>query len=122
MTVRLSRQRKNRPEKSGGSRSHQSRVPQGIGPRLGFLGALVLVLLISAIANAALQPELVMPMVVGAFLTLAGTFGLMGWRSLQSRDAHEVTCGDVAGALTLIGFFAAATIDSDQMLRLMQSK
>ena len=35
-------------------------------------------------------------------------------------NPDNVTYRDVAGALTLIGLCAAATIDSDQMMRLAQ--
>ena len=36
-------------------------------------------------------------------------------------DPDNVTYADVAGALTLIGLCAAATIDPEQMVRLVES-
>jgi hypothetical protein len=35
-------------------------------------------------------------------------------------NRNQVTYADVAGALTLIGLCAAATIDPDQMVRLVE--
>ena len=62
-----------------------------------------------------------MPVVATLFLAFAATFGAIAWRRGR-MDAGDVTYRDVAGALTLIGLCAAATIDPEQMMRLVQSR
>ena len=65
------------------------------------------------------RPDAVMPMVSTLLLLLAGAFGA-DRVAPGPMDPDDVTYRDVAGALTLIGLCAAATIDSDQMMRLVQ--
>ena len=70
---------------------------------------------------AMLPPDAVMPVVSTLLLVLAAVFALIAWRHGR-MDPDNVTYRDVAGALTLIGLCAAATIDSDQMMRLRNCK
>jgi glutamine phosphoribosylpyrophosphate amidotransferase len=62
-----------------------------------------------------------MPIVATLFLALACVLGLVAWRH-RGEDAAGITYADAAGALTLIGFFAAATIDPDQLVWLVESR
>ena len=93
------------------------RAHAGIGPLLGFAAALLVGLAAWAAARAALSPDAVVPVVSTLLLVLAGLFGVTAWRN-GKMDPGNVTYADVAGALTLIGLCAAATIDPEQMIRL----
>ncbi len=62
-----------------------------------------------------------MPVVATLFLGFAAAFGALAWWR-GWLDSGDVTYRDIAGALTLIGICAAATIDPEQMMRLMQSR
>ena len=60
-----------------------------------------------------------MPLVSTLLLVLAASFGATAWwRGWMDPDG--VTYRDVAGALTLIGLCAAATIEPEQMMRIVQ--
>ena len=61
-----------------------------------------------------------MPVVATLFLGFAAVMAMFGRRN-RGLDSGRVTYADVAGALTLIGLCAAATIDPDQMVRLVES-
>jgi hypothetical protein len=61
-----------------------------------------------------------MPVVATLFLGFAAVLAMVGRRN-RDLDSNQVTYADVAGALTLIGLCAAATIDPDQMVRLVES-
>lgn len=104
---------------------HQERIsatgsPGGFGPQVGFAFATIAGFAVWGAAIALLPPDAVMPAVASLFLTFAAAFAVIAW--LRGRmNPNGVTYRDVAGVLTLIGICAAATIDSDQMIRLMQS-
>jgi len=102
------------------ARWDQSRGIAGIGPQVGFAGAIFAGFAAWAASSAMLPPDAVMPLVSTLFLILAGAFAVVAWRR-RLMDPRTVTYLDVAGALTLIGLCAAATIDADQMIRLVQS-
>lgn len=91
------------------------------GPRAGFLGATLTGFAAWGISQAMLPFDMVMPFVATLFLVLAALLGLVAWRH-RDMDPADVTYADAAGALTLIGFFAAATIDPDQLVRLVESR
>ena len=59
-----------------------------------------------------------MPVIATLLLAFSAAFSVVAWR-YRDMDPEQVTYADVAGALTLIGLCAAATIDSDQMIRLL---
>jgi hypothetical protein len=98
--------------------SGQDNDPLGISPQLGFAAVTFAAFaawsgLIVTIAN-----DLVMPVIATLFLVAAATFGAVAWRR-RGEDPTRVTYADVAGALTLIGLFAASTIDPDQLVRVV---
>jgi hypothetical protein len=101
------------------ARWDRHRESAGIGPQLVFAGAIGAGLAAWAVSQAMLPLDAVMPVVSTLLLVLAGAIAVIarlhGW-----MDPNNVTYHDVAGALTLIGLGAAATIDADQMMRLMQ--
>ncbi|MDQ8729423.1 hypothetical protein [Bradyrhizobium sp. LHD-71] len=96
------------------------------GPQAGFLGATIIALATWSVSQAMLPPDMVMPLVATLFLVLAAGIGTVAWRRRRVEGTQvasaQVTYADVAGALTLIGFFVAATIDPDQLVRLVESR
>lgn len=91
------------------------------GPRAGFLAATIIGFGALGIARAWLSADAVMPVVATLFLVMAVVVSAIAWAS-RRLDPAQVTYADVAGALALIGFFAAATIDPDQLLRLLDAR
>lgn len=92
----------------------------GTDPRLGFAVASLACAVVWVFSTRTLPPEAVMPAVTTALLGFAALFGAIAWRRGR-MDSASVTHADVAGALTLVGLCAAATIDPDQMVRLVQA-
>ena len=87
-------------------------------PRLGFAVAIIACALGWAVAIRMLPPDAVVPAVSTLVLCFAALFGAIAWRRGRINPAN-VTYTDVAGALTLIGLFAAATIEPEQLVRLV---
>jgi hypothetical protein len=85
---------------------------------LVFAGAVFLGFAVWGISSATFSADLVMPLVATTFFALAAALGLVAWR-YRGMDPNRVTYADVAGALTLIGVFAAAAIEPEQMIRLV---
>jgi hypothetical protein len=120
MTRKVSLQRKHQPTSVPQSGRHPARERASIGPQLGFAAAILLSFVALSTARVTLPPDAVMPAISTLVLVLAAAFGLIAWRA-RATDPNNVTYVDVAGALTLIGLCAAATIDPDQMVRLVSS-
>ncbi|HKS61701.1 MAG TPA: hypothetical protein VJT13_08395 [Xanthobacteraceae bacterium] len=97
----------------------RSAKPGGIGAHLGYAAVILAGVAVWGFSRATLQPDLVMPLVSTLLLALAALFGVAAWWR-GWMDPNGVTFRDVAGALTLIGLCAAATIEPDQMLRIIQ--
>ena len=89
----------------------------GVGPQLGFATAALAGLVAGSLTAPA---DLMMPVVATLLLTFAAGFAVIAWRR-RDEDPARVTYADVAGALTLIGLCAAATIDPDQLARIVES-
>lgn len=95
---------------------HRARV--GFGPRALFAATAVAGLGLWLASRALLSPDAVVTVVATVFLALAAVVGVIAW--LRGRmDPDNVTYTDVAGALALIGLCAAATVDPEQMVRLV---
>ena len=89
----------------------------GVGPQLGFAATTVAGLVAGFVTTPA---DLMMPVVATLLLTFAAGFAVIASRR-RDEDPARVTYADVAGALTLIGLCAAATIDPDQLARIVES-
>jgi hypothetical protein len=102
---------------SFGPRSHHAGAP--LGPRAVFVGAVVVGFGAWGVFQATLSPDLVMPLVATVFFVLAAVLGPLAWLR-RGMSPLNVTYTDVVGALTLIGVFAAAAIEPEQMVRLIE--
>ena len=91
-----------------------------IGPQLGFAAAAFASLAVGSGLIVTISAHLMMPVVATLLLALAAGFAAVAWRR-RDEDPTRVTYADVAGALTLIGLCAAATIDPDQLARIVES-
>jgi hypothetical protein len=94
------------------------RARVGFGPQELFAAAAVAGFALWIASRALLSPDAVVPVVATVFLALAAVVGVIAWRRGR-MNPDNVTYTDVAGALTLIGVCAAATIDPEQMVRLV---
>jgi hypothetical protein len=94
--------------------------PADTDPRLGFAVAILACAVVWVASTRALPSDAVMPAVSTVLLGFAALFGVIAWRRGRT-DSANVTHADVAGALTLVGLCAAATIEPDQMVRLVQA-
>ena len=92
--------------------------PLGIGPQLGFTATTLAGFAAWSGLVASIPRDLVIPAIATMFLLAATIFAVVAWRR-RGEDPNRVTYADVAGALTLIGLFAAATIDPDQLVRIV---
>jgi hypothetical protein len=92
----------------------------GIGPQLGFAAAALAGLAAGSGLVVTISADLMMPVVATLLLAFAAGFATIAWRRRDENPAR-VTYADVAGALTLIGLCAAATIDPDQFARIVES-
>ena len=88
-----------------------------VGPQRVFAAAALAGFAAWVGSRAMLPADAVVPVVSTLILLLAATIGVIAWRRGR-MNPDNVTYADVAGALTLIGLCAAATIDPDQLIRL----
>ena len=105
-------------ESTSPARWHRERAT--VGPQRVFAAAALAGFAAWAGSRAVLSADAVIPVVSTLFLLLAATIGVIAWRRGR-MNPDNVTYADVAGALTLIGLCAAATIDPEQMVRLVES-
>jgi hypothetical protein len=89
----------------------------GIGPQLGFAAATLSGFAAWSGLVMTTSRDLAMPVLATLFFLFAATFAFNAWRRRGLEDPLRVTYADVAGALTLIGLFAASTIDPDHLVR-----
>lgn len=106
------------------SKQHSERRtdPLGIGPQLGFAAATFAGFAAWSGLIVTVSNEMIMPTLATMFLAFAAGFAAIAWRRRGGEDPTRVTYADVAGALTLIGLFAASTIDPDQLVRIIQAE
>ena len=101
-----------------GPHTGQQSHPLGYGPQLGFAVAVVVGFVAWSGLIVPIPGHFGMPLLATLFLIFAAVFGVIAWRH-RHEDPARVTYADVAGALTLIGLFAACTIDPDQLVRIV---
>lgn len=100
-----------------GSRVHQLHQP--LGPQLAFFAAVLLGAGVLAYSATSLSPDAAFPLLSVVLFGSAVLVALPAWRRSAPAPRAAVTYWDVAGALVLIGIFAGAMVEPDQMVRLM---
>ena len=91
------------------------------GPPTVFAIAVLATFAVLAIAAATQPRDIVLPLLSTLLFVMAALVALLAWTHRRAFGQDQVTYWDVAGALTLIGICAAATIEPDQMVRFLQS-
>ncbi len=91
---------------------------RAVSPELYFAAALIAALAAFTYALTVLSPDWIMPIVATVFLGSAVLVALFA-REQPKLRTDRISHRDVAGALVLIGICAAAGIDGDQMLRVL---
>jgi hypothetical protein len=94
--------------------------PLGIGPQLAFAAAIFAGLVAWIGLLMTLAADLVVPMVATLLFVFAAALAGVAWLRGSANHAN-VTYADVAGALTLIGICVAATIEPEQLARIVAS-
>jgi hypothetical protein len=72
------------------------------------------------ISTTILPSDLSFALSSATLLVIAASVALLDLSRGRSRRGSEVTYWDVAGALTLLGLCAAALVDPEQMVRLVE--
>lgn len=104
-----------------GPRTHSRSEPLGHGPQIGFAIAVIAGFAAWSGFIVPIDTALAMPVFATLLLAFALAFGIVAWR-YGTADPTRVTYADVAGALTLIGLFAAATIEPEQLAGLVADR
>jgi hypothetical protein len=96
--------------------------PGTSGPVLIFTGSVAIALMALAVAGTAMPRDFALATVSTVFFAIAALVALFAWRAHKPQTRDTLSYWDVAGALTLIGICAAAFLDSDQIIRLIESR
>ena len=92
----------------------------GNGPRLAFAASILAGLAAWAALIITTTPHLALPAAATLMLVVAAGLAALA-RRREREDPTRVTYMDVAGALTLIALCVAATIEPEQLVRLVES-
>jgi hypothetical protein len=92
----------------------------GNGPRLAFAASILAGLAAWVALITTTSAHFAVPAVATLLFVLAAALALLAWCH-DGEDPVRVTYTDVAGALTLIGLCVAATIEPEQLVRLVES-
>ena len=90
----------------------------GIGPQLTFAAAIFAGLTTWIVLSTTVTADLVVPIMATLSFGFAAALAVVAWLRFNENPAR-VTYADVAGAITLIGVCIAATIEPEQMLRIV---
>jgi hypothetical protein len=90
-------------------------APTTSGPPLVFVAALATAVAAAAVLDQ--SKEQMVPATSALLFLLAAVVALIAW--LRSVPSRHLTYWDVAGGLTFIGICLAATVEPEQMVRLV---
>ena len=93
-----------------------------LGPPLAFFAAIVATAVTAGTAAGTLPWDAVLPLIATVLFIFAAAVAAFAWRQRKAREQASLTYLDVAGALTLIGIFAAALIEPEQMVRVVAER
>ena len=88
-----------------------------IGPQLVLTGALAAVAIVAAVSGHAIPDDALAPGISVVFLVLAALVALIAWQ--RPLPPRQFSYWDAAGVLTFIGICVAATVEPEQMVRLV---
>ena len=91
------------------------------GPSVTFAATVVLAFGVLGLGAATMPKDLALATISALFFAFAALVALTAW-CLNSRQGRTLSYWDVAGALTLFGIFAGTLVDSDQLVRLVDSQ
>jgi hypothetical protein len=91
-----------------------------LGPPLIFAAAVLMASAPLAVSATMLPRDLAFAVSSGLLFVLAASVALFAVSRGRSRAGTDVTYWDVAGALILLGVCAAALVDPDHMVRLIE--
>lgn len=95
--------------------------PGASGPTITFSAALLIAFAVLILATATLPKDFALAVISSLFFSLAALVALIAW-VFRKEDERTVSYWDVAGALTLFGICAGTLMDSDQLVRLIESR
>jgi hypothetical protein len=91
------------------------------GPAVSFAIAVTLAFIAFVLATLTFPRDLALAAISSMLFAFAALVALIAWRFDQA-DNKTLSYWDVAGALTLFGICAATLMDSDQFVRLVESR
>jgi hypothetical protein len=95
--------------------------PKAYGPALAFAVSVLIAFAALIPANMILSKDLALAAVGSLFFAFAAVVATVAWRFGQP-DTKALSYWDVAGALVLFGICAATLMDSDQLVRFIESQ
>jgi putative Mn2+ efflux pump MntP len=100
--------------KTGGPGAH--------GPALTFTGSIAIALLVLAVAGTVMARDFALATVATVFFVLTAIVALLAWQVGTKPAKNALNYWDVAGVLLLFGIGAAAFLDSDALIRLIEGR
>lgn len=95
--------------------------PGAYGPAVVFTASVLMTFAALALATAALPKDFALAAISSLFFAFAALAALIAW-CVGKQAETTLTYWDVAGALTLFGICAATLLDSDQIVRFIESQ
>jgi len=97
-----------------GKRLHEKRLT--LGQASLFFAAIGATAVAAALVARAISADFVLPVVSTSLFVAAALLAAIGWPRRKAKPQSSVTYWDVAGALILIGIFAAALVDPGRLV------
>jgi hypothetical protein len=95
--------------------------PEAYGPALAFAVSVLVTFAALIPASIILSKDFALAAVGSLFFAFAAVVAMVAWRFGQP-DTKALSYWDVAGALMLFGICAATLMDSDQLVRFLESQ
>ena len=95
--------------------------PEINGPAVAFMAAVVMTLSALVLAGTTLPRDFALAAISSLFFAFAALVALIAWGTGKNAEG-TLSYWDVAGALTLFGICAATLMDSDQIVRFIESQ
>lgn len=99
----------------------QRSTERSLGPVTSFAATVLLACVALVLATMILPKDAALAVVSSLFFAFAALIALLAWY-VGRPEERALSYWDVAGALTLFGICAATLMDSDQLVRLIESQ